>query len=68
MSEEVQGTPAPGEPGAAGADPNLTDAQNMDDQERAKTPGLEPIDRDNPEEPTPPKEPDEGDGEAQPAG
>lgn len=40
-----------------GNDPNLTDAQNMDDQERAKA-GMEPIDRDNPEEPTPPKDGD----------
>jgi hypothetical protein len=44
----------------------LTDAQRMDDQERARNEGLEPIDRDNPEEPTPPKEP--GDEDAEPKG
>jgi hypothetical protein len=41
-----------------GNDPSLTQAQNMDDQERHKA-GLEPIDRDNPEEPLPQETPED---------
>lgn len=41
-----------------GTDPNLTPAQNMDDQERERA-GMEPIDRDNPEQPTEPKTPED---------
>jgi hypothetical protein len=58
-------TETPEQPEGQAEDEGLTPAQQMDDQERAKSgDALEPIDRDNPEEPTPPKEPsDEGDDE-----